>query len=257
MNVSGSTLPLHRCWSDRAPRWRVSISLALSIALHAMLFLLLLRPVVPAAPPGRVDLSPSRVDVVTVYLRDSRKLSPPPAPKRVGTPNSPVDVRRNVAETPMPLGRKPSAAVRAPASTTREEAVPGKVSRTTDSAPVTLARSADAARSKPSPFDQLGNRAVDSSVQYLRELAERLSQVKHYPQLAVALHEEGTVLLSFQIDRFGRLLAWNIASSSGHSDLDVEVGRMVAEAAPFPPFPPSWDQPEKVFVVPIGFYLYR
>jgi protein TonB len=256
MKVSGSTLPFHRGLSG-APRWRVSISLALSIALHAMLFILLLRPVAPAVPPSRVDVSPGRVDVVTVYLRDSRKLSPQPAPKLVSTPSSPVDVRRNVTETPMPLGRKPSAAVRAPASTTREEALPGKRLRTTDSVAATLSRSAYTTRSKPSPFDQQGNRAVDSNVQYLRELAERLSQVKHYPQLAVALHEEGTVLLSFQIDRHGRLLAWNIASSSGHTDLDVEVGRMVAEAAPFPPFPPSWDQLEKVFVVPIGFYLYR
>jgi TonB family protein len=257
MNMSVSTLLPHRGSFGRAPHWRASISLALSIALHATLLILLLRPVAPAESPSRVDVSPGRSDVVTVYLRDSRKLSPPVRkPQLVRAPGSLVDVRSDNAEMPRPQGRQPVASVRAPASMAREEAAPGERSRTTNKVPVTLARNVDAARSKPSPVDQQGNRAVDSNAQYLREVAARLSQVKHYPQLAVVQHEEGTVLLSFQIDRAGRLLAWNIASSSGHVDLDVEVGRMIAAAAPFPPFPSSWEQPEKVFEVPIGFYLH-
>ena len=216
-----------------------------------MLFILFLRPAAPAASPGRFD-------VVTVYLRDSRRQSPPspPAPQLARAASRQVDVRRDIAETPRPLGHKAIVAVRPPTSMARDDAVPGKPAHTTDRVSVALPRTPDAPRSKPSPVDQQGNRARDSSAQYLRELAERLSQVKRYPQLAVALHEEGTVLLSFQIDRDGRLLAWNIASSSGHDDLDSEVRRMIAEAAPFPPFPPSWHQPEEVFRVPIGFYLH-
>ena len=196
--------------------------------------------------------------MVTVYLRDSRKMSSPSAtqPQLAGTPSPRVDARRDIAETPKPLGRQPIASVRAPTSKARNEALPSKPARTTDLVSVTFPRTTDAPRSKPSPVDLQGNHARDSSARYLRELAERLSQVKRYPQLAVALREEGTVLLSFQIDRDGRLLAWNIASSSGHDDLDSEVRRMIAEAAPFPPFPPSWHQPEEVFRVPIGFYLH-
>lgn len=244
-------MPLYRDSSDRAPHWRVAISLALSIALHAMLFTLFLRPAAPAASPGAGD-------VVTVYLRDSRKMSSPPTPQPqlARTPSPRVDARRDMAETPRPLGRQPIAPVRAPASKTRDEPLRGKPARMTDTVSMALPRTIDAPRSKPSPVDLQGNHARDSSALYLRELAERLSQVKRYPQLAVALREEGTVLLSFQIDRDGRLLAWNIASSSGHDDLDSEVRRMIAEAAPFPPFPPSWHQPEEVFRVPIGFYLH-
>ncbi|HSE13416.1 MAG TPA: TonB family protein [Rudaea sp.] len=229
----------------------MAISLALSIALHALLFILILRPVAPAASPGGSD-------VVTVYLRDSRRVSPPsaPEPRIARAPNLRVDARRDIAETPKPLGRQPVRSVHAPASMARPVVIPRKPARTTDIVSVTLSRAADSPRSKPSPVDLQANRARDSSALYLRELAARLSQVKHYPQLAVALHEEGTVLLSFQIDRDGRLLAWNIASSSGHDDLDSEVGRMIAEAAPFPPFPPSWHQPEEAFRVPIGFYLH-
>jgi protein TonB len=251
MNVSVSTLILHRGSSDRAPRWRVAISLALSIALHALLLILFLRPMPPAASPGRLD-------VVTVYLRDSRKSSPPsaPQPRLVRATDRGAEARPEVVEPPKPMGREPIVSGRAPASAARNDAIRGKPARTTDMVSQALPRTADASRSKPSPLDQQGNHARDSTALYLRELAERLSQVKRYPQLAVALREEGTVLLSFQIDRDGRLLAWHIASSSGHYDLDSEVQRMIAEAAPFPPFPPSWHQSEDVFRVPIGFYLH-
>jgi TonB family protein len=251
VNVSESPLPLHCGSSDRAPSWRVVISLALSIALHAALLTLFLRPQAPAASPGGSDM-------VTVYLRDSRRLSPPsaPDPHIARASNLRVDARRDIVQTPIPLGRKPIASVRAATSMARHEAMPSAPARTNDRAPVTFPQTADVPRSKPSPVDQQANRAPDSSAQYMRELAARLSQVKRYPQVAVALHEEGTVLLSFQIDRAGRLLAWTIVSSSGHDDLDNEVARMIAEAAPFPPFPPSWDQSEKEFRVPIGFSLH-
>jgi protein TonB len=251
VNVSGSPLPLHLGSSDRAPSWRVAISLALSIALHATLLTLFLRPPAPAASPGGSD-------VVTVYLRDSRRLSPPSAPNPhvARAPNPRVDARRDIAQTPIPLGSKPTASARAPTSMARHEAMPSAPARTSDRAPVTFPQTADASRSKPSPIDQQGNRAPDSSAQYMRELAARLSQVKRYPEVAVALHEEGTVLLSFQIDRAGRLLAWTIVSSSGHDDLDNEVVRMIAAAAPFPPFPASWVQREKEFRVPIGFSVH-
>jgi periplasmic protein TonB len=250
VNVSRSPLPLHRGSSDRAPSWRAAISLALSIALHAALLTLFLLPP-PAASPGGSD-------VVTVYLRDSRRLSPQstPNPHIARAPNPRVDARRDTVQTPIPLGRKPTESVRAAKSMARHEPTPSTPARTNDRAPVTFPQTADAPRSKPSPIDQQANRAPDSSAQYMRELAARLSQVKRYPQVAVALHEEGTVLLSFQIDRAGRLLAWAIVSSSGHDDLDNEVVRMIAAAAPFPPFPPSWVQPEKEFRVPIGFSLH-
>ena len=251
VNVSGSPLPLHRRSSDRAPSWRATISLALSIALHAVLLTMFLRPPTPPASPGGSD-------VVTVYLRDSRKLSPPsgPNPRIARNPDSRVDARGDITQTPIPLGRKPIASVRAATSMTRHESTPSAPARTSDRAPVTFPKTAEASRSKPSPVDQQTNHARDSTAQYMRELAARLSQVKRYPQSAVALHEEGTVLLSFQIDRAGRLLAWTIVSSSGHDDLDNEVVRMIAEAAPFPPFPPSWVQSEKEFRVPIGFSLH-
>lgn len=251
MNAARSTLARHRGSSEAAPNWRGAVGLAVSIALHALLLLLFLRPAQPAPSPG------GRSDVVTVYLRDSRKLSPPSQPQSARAQSRRTEARPEIAQTPRAPGQKPVASIRGAKSAARDEPASGKPARTTDKvAALTPPRSIEVPRSKPSPIDQQGNRAADSRALYLRELAARLSQVKHYPQLAVALRQEGTVLVSFQIDRDGRLLAWSIASSSGHDTLDREVGRMIAAAAPFPPFPPSWNQPEKVFEVPIGFYLH-
>src|SRR5689334_18442944 len=108
MNASEPTLLIHRVSSDRAPRWRAATSLALSLALHALLLVLFPRPAPPAASPGRLD-------VVTVYLRDSREASPPPAPeaRSVSAPSQRVVAPRGVAQTPVPPGRNPTASVRA------------------------------------------------------------------------------------------------------------------------------------------------
>ena len=249
MNVSSFTMS-HDRGASAALNWRVAISLALSMALHTMLFMLFLRPAASTAWAGRFD-------VVTVYLRDSRRSSTPSTPQIARATSTSVATRRDITETFKPEGRLSITSARALTQKARAEAIPIKPTRTTDMVSAVHSRTADASRLKPSPVNLQANRAPDSSVLYLRELAERLSQVKRYPQLAVALHEEGTVLLSFQIDRDGRLLAWDIASSSGHDDLDSEVGRMVAEAAPFPPFPSSWHKSDGVFRVPIGFYLRR
>jgi protein TonB len=87
------------------------------------------------------------------------------------------------------------------------------------------------------------------------QLAECLSRVKQYPIAAVARREEGVVLLSMRLDRSGRLLSWHITVSSGYRDLDDEVSAMVAEAAPFPPFPSLWNRPSADFLVPVVFGL--
>jgi protein TonB len=252
IDVAVSTLPLRRGSHDGALRWRSAISLAASLALHALLLFLFMRPLPPPAPTGRTD-------VVTVYLRDSRKLPPPsaPEPQIVRAPSRRVAGGPDIAQTRRASGRTPITPAHTSAWTANEAPASGKPARTTERVTATLSRHIDATRSKPSPLDVQANRSFDSNVPYMRELAERLSQVKHYPQLALALHEEGTVLVAFQIDRDGRLLAWKIAASSGHDDLDSEVGRMIAAAAPFPPFPPSWNQSEKMFEVPIGFSLHR
>ncbi len=92
-----------------------------------------------------------------------------------------------------------------------------------------------------------------SSSDYAAQLAKRLEEVKHYPDVARVNKQVGTVLLSFTLHRSGRLLAWRVEHSSGYASLDAEAGSMLAKAIPFPPFPESLTKVSESFVVPIEF----
>jgi periplasmic protein TonB len=86
-------------------------------------------------------------------------------------------------------------------------------------------------------------------------LVRQLQRYKRYPSEAQARNEEGVVVLSFSLDRRGRVLAHRIAHSSGFSDLDNEVMAMIMRAEPLPPFPASMPQPRIDLTVPIRFSL--
>jgi protein TonB len=62
-------------------------------------------------------------------------------------------------------------------------------------------------------------------------------------------------MLSFSVDRNGRVLAHEIVRSSGHPELDKEVVSMIERAQPLPPFPPSMPQAKLDLTVPIRFSL--
>jgi len=86
-------------------------------------------------------------------------------------------------------------------------------------------------------------------------LIRRLEQLKRYPPGSQARNEEGVVMLSFSIDHTGRLLAHQIAASSGHPDLDREAMSMIERAQPLPPFPADMTQDSLDLTVPIKFSL--
>ncbi len=224
----------------------------LSLLLHGLVILALLDTEKPPADAARAT-------IVTVDLAASQPAAPPPPPSvAASSSESPAASRtgpeemhergneppRVEAKSPLPrTAPAPTAPVRAlvPAKT-RTAARPAPKSEMPSAAP---------------RFDEApGNRAFDSPSAYLRLLAIRLAEVKRYPLAAVAQREEGVVLLAFRLDRSGRVLSWEIARSSGHDELDAEVSRMVALAAPFPPFPTSWREASASFQVPIGFSLY-
>ncbi len=87
-------------------------------------------------------------------------------------------------------------------------------------------------------------------------LVRKLQRYKRYPGGAQARNEQGTVLLSFTVDRNGRVLAHRVVHSSGHTDLDNEVMAMIERAQPLPPFPRGMDEPQISLTVPIRFSLH-
>jgi protein TonB len=86
-------------------------------------------------------------------------------------------------------------------------------------------------------------------------LVKRLNQFKRYPGDAQSRGVEGVVLLSFSVDRAGRVLSHQIVKSSGHPELDAEVTSMIERAQPLPAFPASMTDNKLDLTVPIRFSL--
>lgn len=90
---------------------------------------------------------------------------------------------------------------------------------------------------------------------YHATLAAWLARHKRYPEPARRRQEQGTVRVTFSIDRQGRLLSHRIESSSGHPVLDQEVKAMLQRASPMPPIPANLGQSTLTITVPINFSL--
>lgn len=90
---------------------------------------------------------------------------------------------------------------------------------------------------------------------YYGQLVAWLDRHKRYPTRAQQLHQEGTVVVRFTIDRSGRVLAHQIVTSSGHPLLDQEVQALLARASPLPAMPAALSQSRLTLTVPIRFHL--
>ena len=223
------------------------IAFLLSLLLHVLVVLALFDTERPAADAARAN-------VVSVHLVASSAAAPPPSPAlsipaAAGAPPSePEDVRERGTEPPRADAKTSSHKTQA-ARTDSIARTPDAQARIASTPRQPALSAVAAAAASPD------NCAFDSPSDYLRLLAMRLAEVKRYPAEAAARREQGEVLLTFRLDRNGRVLSWQIAHSSGHDELDAEVSRMVAQAAPFPPFPTAWRESSASFTVPIGFSL--
>ena len=94
-----------------------------------------------------------------------------------------------------------------------------------------------------------------SSKNYFTLLQAWLEKNKQYPLQARRRRLEGTAMLTFTIDRRGRVLAARITRSAGEALLDEEVMKMIRRADPVPPFPDDFAQTEIKLVVPVQFQL--
>jgi protein TonB len=107
----------------------------------------------------------------------------------------------------------------------------------------------------PHTAEQVKGGAPRIEPSWQTNLVRQIQRTKRYPPEAQARGEQGVVLLSFSLDRNGRVLAHRIAESSGHADLDNEVMAMIERAQPLPAFPPSMTQTKLDLTIPIRFSL--
>ncbi|WP_036231977.1 energy transducer TonB [Marinobacterium litorale] len=91
---------------------------------------------------------------------------------------------------------------------------------------------------------------------YFTELAAHLARHKRYPVSSRRRGEEGITKITFEVDRDGRLLSYQIAQSSGSHRLDEAVIDMLESARPLPAFPPDMQQQTLKITVPVEFAIH-
>lgn len=107
------------------------------------------------------------------------------------------------------------------------------------------------------PVTNDNNKAIakDSGAnkQYIAALLAWLEQHKHYPRQARLARMEGNAIISFTIDREGKVLDYHLVQSTGHYVLDDAVIKMITSATPVPIPPSQLSSTELNFTLPVSF----
>lgn len=98
-----------------------------------------------------------------------------------------------------------------------------------------------------------GNPAAQQS--YFSRIKARLSKYKRYPRKARSQGITGTALVSFVIQKNGKVSLPKLLQSSGHPDLDREALSVLERASPFPTIPDDVSQGPLSLTLPIEFSL--
>lgn len=184
------------------------------------------------APPPRVQ---SRVADPAPVAPEISAVTPsePPAPDAVVVASAPEPVPAPPASTPAPT----ATTVAATASTTAVTSTGDTSGDAGTTAGVTGAA-------------QRGGQAS-----YFGKLKAWLNQHKKYPVAAKKEKQQGTVTVTFTIDRNGRLLASRVEKSSGNGVLDNAALELLRRASPMPRIPDTMPQAQLVVTLPVEYSL--
>lgn len=106
----------------------------------------------------------------------------------------------------------------------------------------------------PAPPQPEQSQTTPLEATYAQIVSALLEANKRYPRQALLAGNQGTVVLSFVLNREGTVLAYRIEESSGQPIFDEAVKRLIQHIH-FPPFPKGDLSQRKTFTVPILFEL--
>lgn len=197
----------------------------LSLAVHGILFALLLLPSVQSPPKE------TNIDLITLKeIGTSSPISSPAVRKRrEPAPPAPEVSRDTVAKTEPALPAETTAAV-----SPNENALEGDSDLSS-----TLS----------------GQAPRNSKERYLAGLRDQIARHQIYPQASRSFQEEGTVKIRLTLDRSGSLLKVELIESSGHKRLNDAAIRAAAKSAPYPSFPDDVSFQTWKILVPVRFTL--
>lgn len=199
-----------------------------------------------AAPESKADLAPDREESVesqaAVQKQEEQKvedqpildlpLIPTPQPEIVLPPKQEVTKETPKEETPKPPVPTPNEQPQAQSApvTTSNPNLPNRAERAV----------------APNPGSAVSPRVLPS----FRDLvAAHLQRFKRAPKGGGS----GTTVVSFTIDRSGRVVSREVARSSGSPILDEAALALINRANPMPRFPAAMSQESVTFTVPIRY----
>ena len=211
--------------SSLAPKGNSVLGLSVTIAVHALLAVLLVARLHPDLP----KILPEPVPVKLLHeAPPPKEVKPLPVPNPAVHPPIPVPVLvvpvLKVAETPkpdLPKVERPNAITLPP----------------------------------PAPPPAAPPQSEAQELDFQSRLMAHLNSLKRYPAEAKRQGKMGVVMVRFRIDRHGHMLAYRIEQGSGHGILDEETTRLMQRADPFPAPPDSVPGTELEFVVPVQYKL--
>jgi len=90
---------------------------------------------------------------------------------------------------------------------------------------------------------------------YLAALAAQINRRRYYPKIARRRGEQGRVVVSFVVSKYGELSDMKVVESSGIKRLDEAALKTLRRASPFKPIPTALDKERWSISVPIEFKL--
>jgi len=206
----------------------------------------------PADPSTIAALPPQEIAETEPVATEAE---PPPTPV-------PVILPPDQAEPVPPPAQKP--VIRQPPKTVVRQPQPRAIASVPTPAPSRLAQAPQAAPavSQYSAGQSAAAAAMPATVpgpdltaNYRAMISAWLEAHKYYPDSARQRGEEGSVGLSFRVDRFGRLLDYTLLTT-GYADLDAGIDQMM-RGAQLPPFPAGMTASQIEISVKIRFSLMR
>lgn len=171
-------------------------------------------PAAPAEPVRDVKEGPEQIEQPKVEAVTQSAVTPPEVLPPAINPDRPAEQREAPSRPPV-------------AETTAPKSVPAP------------------------PAEVLSSDTPDS---WQSRLLVHLERYRRFPSDARARREEGTVYVSFRMNRAGKLLAARVIRSSGSAALDKAALETLRRAQPLPAIPK--DLPEEVALdVPVEFFL--
>lgn len=204
-----------------------------------------LEPVVAQQPvDAKPEAKPVEVAVAKIEPVEEKVETPPEPPK---PQDQPLIEKAPEAKKPDVTATLPGARPPPPPKRTRA-ARPMQLATAPTPAPDIAPRPTAPSQGMLSP------NARAAALSWNAAISAALERAKRYPSDAKSRGEQGTAVVSFSVDRAGRVLSSRIARSSGHAALDQETLATVARAS-LPPAPGEHPGARFSFSVPIRFNI--